>query len=424
MKEFVSLDRSLVNALAKETWSDAASFGGLIWTTGQIGWDKKTARLVEGFEAQVDLAMRNLVDVLEKAGSSLQDVLITRNFLTDHDQYPVFDRIYRKYFKDHMPARVTVVVSDHIGHSLFDMEVVAVKSDPGSRKLLDPPFDEIEFIPLERELVDALDGNAAWSDAASIGGLIWTTGQIGWDKKTGLLKDGFEAQASLAMENLSEVLEKAGSSLDNVLITRNYLTDHDQYPIFDELHNRYFKENLPARVTVVVKDHIDHALFDMEVVAIKEPSKFQELDPPYFNKKRFVPLDGDLVKALGGKETWSEAAISRNLVWTTGQIGWDKKTSKLVNGNEAQVDLAIRNLSEVLRRAGSSLDDVLLTRNYFTDNDQYPIFDKVYSQYFSKNIPARVSVVVKDHIDHALYDMEVVAIRSGNGSEGDAEKDL
>ena len=128
--EHVSLGRDLVQALGdKETWSDAVSFGGLIWTTGQIGWDKSTAKLVDGLEAQVELALENLVKVLHEAGSSLENVLLTRIYITEHDHYYVFDEIYKRYFVTNPPARVTVVVKELIDHALFDIEVVAVKDD-------------------------------------------------------------------------------------------------------------------------------------------------------------------------------------------------------------------------------------------------------------------------------------------------------
>lgn len=128
--EHVSLDRDLIQALGdKETWSDAVSFGGLVWTTGQIGWDKSTGKLVDGLEAQVELALENLTKVLHKAGSSLEHVLLTRIYITEHDHYYVFDKIYERYFGANPPARVTVVVKELIDYALFDIEVVAVKDD-------------------------------------------------------------------------------------------------------------------------------------------------------------------------------------------------------------------------------------------------------------------------------------------------------
>lgn len=126
------------------------------------------------------------------------------------------------------------------------------------------------IVAVDQQLFDAIGGRGTWSEAVSVGEIIWITGQIGWDKETGTITGGIEEQTERALENLKGVLERANSSLSNVILTRIYLTEHDNYKKYDAIYQRYFPTDPPARITVVVADNIDHALIDIEAVAVKD----------------------------------------------------------------------------------------------------------------------------------------------------------
>lgn len=110
------------------TWSDAVRAGNQIFCTGQVGWDKKTGRMVEGgVEAQTRKALENLRDVLRRGGASLADVVMVRVYLLDREDHDRYDSVYKEFFPNDHPARVTVVVSDLIDKgSLIDIEATAI----------------------------------------------------------------------------------------------------------------------------------------------------------------------------------------------------------------------------------------------------------------------------------------------------------
>lgn len=124
-------------------------------------------------------------------------------------------------------------------------------------------------IPVNADLIQAIEAESRWSDAVVVGDLVFVTGQLGWDKQTGEFVEGIEAQAELALENLKAVLESAGAALDDVVQTRIYLVNHDDYHRYESIYARYFVDTQPARVTVVVAELIHHALFDIEAIAVK-----------------------------------------------------------------------------------------------------------------------------------------------------------
>ena len=91
-----------------------------------------------------------------------------------------------------------------------------------------------------------------YSQAVVHGGLVFASGQIPLDPATGALVEGeVEAQAERVLQNLSAVLEAAGSSLDRVIRTTVYLVDLSLFPRVNAVYARFFpKDPQPARVTV------------------------------------------------------------------------------------------------------------------------------------------------------------------------------
>lgn len=124
------------------------------------------------------------------------------------------------------------------------------------------------YVPVEESLFRAIGSKSRWNDVVRVGDTLWVTGQLGWDRTTGVLADTLEEQAELALENLKNALERAGAALSDVVLTRVYLTDHDHYHRYEPVYARYFPDRQPARVSVVVAELIHHALIDIEAVAV------------------------------------------------------------------------------------------------------------------------------------------------------------
>lgn len=83
-------------------------------------------------------------------------------------------------------------------------------------------------------------------------GLIFTAGQIG--AANSQAPEGIKDQTQLALENLSNVLDEAGSNLGEVLKTTVYLTDMSHFADMNEVYARVFAKagSSPARSTVAV----------------------------------------------------------------------------------------------------------------------------------------------------------------------------
>ena len=87
----------------------------------------------------------------------------------------------------------------------------------------------------------------AYSQAIATGKLVFTSGQLGLDPATGELREGVEAQARQAMDNLGAVLEEAGAGYETVVKTVIYLADIADFAAVNEIYAGYFKQDPPAR---------------------------------------------------------------------------------------------------------------------------------------------------------------------------------
>ncbi|MBE6981857.1 MAG: RidA family protein [Ruminococcaceae bacterium] len=106
-----------------------------------------------------------------------------------------------------------------------------------------------------------------YSQAIRSGNLVFTSGQIPIDPKTGNVEaSDITAQTHQVCQNLKAVLEAAGSGLDRVVKTVCYLSDMENFAAFNAVYAAYFPSK-PARSCVAVKTLPKNVLVEVETVA-------------------------------------------------------------------------------------------------------------------------------------------------------------
>ena len=97
-------------------------------------------------------------------------------------------------------------------------------------------------------------------------GLIFTSGQLPVDPKTGEMPEGIAAQAAQSAQNIGAILAEAGSGFDKVVKTTCYLAEIADFAAFNEVYAGYFVSK-PARSCFAVKDLPKGALCEIECIA-------------------------------------------------------------------------------------------------------------------------------------------------------------
>lgn len=108
-----------------------------------------------------------------------------------------------------------------------------------------------------------------YSQAMTVNGLVFTSGQIPINPATGEIEaktiEEQAEQAEQVMKNLGEVLKAAGSSYEKTVKTTCFLADMNDFAAFNEVYGKYFTGK-PARSCVAVKTLPKNVLCEVEAI--------------------------------------------------------------------------------------------------------------------------------------------------------------
>ncbi|NHQ88261.1 RidA family protein [Iodobacter sp. HSC-16F04] len=89
-----------------------------------------------------------------------------------------------------------------------------------------------------------------YSQAVKMGDTVYLSGQIGLDPGTGILAEGFNAQAHQVFQNLRAVCQAAGGDLQNIAKLGVFVTDLSNFAALNDIMGQYFTEPYPARAAI------------------------------------------------------------------------------------------------------------------------------------------------------------------------------
>lgn len=106
---------------------------------------------------------------------------------------------------------------------------------------------------------------------------------------------------------------------------------------------------------------------------------------------------------------YSQAILVDNTLYCSGQIPINPATGEMVQGGiKEQTQQSIKNISNVLKQAGMTFDDVVKTTCFLANMSDFAEFNEVYAQYFTSK-PARSCVAVKELPKNSLVEIEIIA---------------
>ena len=110
-----------------------------------------------------------------------------------------------------------------------------------------------------------------YNQAVLLGDLLYTSGQIAINPKTGALEiDDIESETTLVMENLKAILEAAEMTFENVIKSSIFVSDMHNFSKINEVYGRYFSiETAPARETVEVANLPKFVNVEISVIAAR-----------------------------------------------------------------------------------------------------------------------------------------------------------
>ena len=107
-----------------------------------------------------------------------------------------------------------------------------------------------------------------YSQAIRIGDFLYTSGQIALDPESGMFLSGeIEEETEQTLKNISAILQAGGLNLENVVKTTVYLFDLNHFSRMNQVYEKYFSKNKPARACVQVAALPKGAKIEIDAIA-------------------------------------------------------------------------------------------------------------------------------------------------------------
>ncbi len=108
---------------------------------------------------------------------------------------------------------------------------------------------------------------------------------------------------------------------------------------------------------------------------------------------------------------YSQAVKANGLIFASGQIPTDPETAQFVAGGiKEQTEQVLKNLSAVLKAAGSDLGHVVKTTVFLIDMNEFAAMNEVYGTFFTERPPARATVQATRLPRDARVEIEAIAL--------------
>ena len=108
-----------------------------------------------------------------------------------------------------------------------------------------------------------------YSQAIEANRMLFISGQIPINPKTGIIPEGIRDQTQQVMENIKAILHEAGYVFENIVKTTCLLSDMDNFKTMNEIYSGYFPGIPPARAAFAVKSLPLEVLIEIESIAVR-----------------------------------------------------------------------------------------------------------------------------------------------------------
>ena len=347
----------------KLPFSPAVRSGDFIYVSGTLATDD-SGRIVPGdIKVQTKRVLENLGQILEAAGSGMQDVLTVTVYLANVSDFAAMNEVYKTRWPKDPPARTTVSAKLVLPGAIVEMSAVAVPKS-GERKVVQPPEWLKSPLPYSYGVLSG--------DTLFMAGLVSRSG-----KDNTPVEGDMKAQVGVVMKNAGEILKSAGMGYGDVVSSRVYITDTAMFQDMNSTYRTYFPKDPPARATVRAGLVSPEYLVEITMVAARGAQKESMTTPNADGSP------GQLNPNL------SSAIRVGNRLFVSGMMG---NTPDNKGDAKAQTGETLTRIGRTLAAAGFDWSHVVEGVVYLTDLDNFGKMNEAYRGIFQKDFPARATV--------------------------------
>ena len=211
-----------------------------------------------------------------------------------------------------------------------------------------------------------------FSSATKADGLVYVSGTI-------VAEGDIRAQTTKVLQSIDETLKKAGSSLAMAASMHVYIKNASDFAAMNEVYRTFFKADPPARTTIVSDFVVAGALLEISAIAIPNGGERKVIHPSSWMKS---------------PNPYSYGIKSGSTLFLAGLVSRNGKDNSVVEGPMGvQTKAVLDNAAEILKEAGLTFDHVVSSKVFITDATKFQEMNETYRTFFTKDPPARATVV-------------------------------
>lgn len=336
-------------------YSTAVRAGNFIYVAGALatGPDGKIVGATAG--EQTTAILKQMGNVLEVAGSSMENVAAVMVYLRNAGDFPAMNDAYKAFWPKDPPTRTTVVTGLLFPEALVEISMVAIPTG-GERIVVHP--------------ADWMRSPNPYSYGIKSGDTLFLSGLISRNGRDNTVVEGdMTAQVKTVMANAGAILKAAGMSFDDVVSSKVYITDTAMFQEMNAAYRTYFTRP-PARATV--KTALTGPQYKVEITMVAVSG----------------PKDAINTSAQPNPNL-SSAIRAGNRLFVSGMLGNTDATKGDVG---AQTKETLARVDKALVAAGFDRAHVVDAVAYLTDVANFGAMNDEYRLFFGKDFPARATV--------------------------------
>ena len=211
-----------------------------------------------------------------------------------------------------------------------------------------------------------------FSSAAKADGLVYVAGTI-------VAEGDIKAQTKGVLDSIAQTLTKAGSSMAMAASVHVYIKNASDFAAMNEVYRTYWPKDPPVRTTIVSDFVVPGALVEISMTAIANGGERRVIHPKAW---------------MTSPNPYSYGIKSGSTLFLSGLVSRNGKDNSVVEGDmTAQTRTVLDNARDILAEAGMTFDNVVASRVYITDGTKFQEMNKAYVTYFTKQPPARATVI-------------------------------
>ncbi|MGE3273926.1 MAG: RidA family protein [Vicinamibacterales bacterium] len=242
-----------------------------------------------------------------------------------------------------------------------------------------------------RQVIPGARPDSPFSAAVKADGLIFVSGMLSQGADVG-------AQTRATLQQIDQVLQKAGSRLANAVSVTVFLKNQGDFAAMNDAYKTFWTADPPVRTTVVAELVVPSALVEISVIAVPDGGERVVIHPEGW---------------LRSPNPYSYGIRTGNTLFLAGLVSRNGRENTVVEGDMAvQAKQALDNAGDILKSAGFGYGDVVQSRVFISDLDGFQAMNGVYRTYFESDPPVRATVVAPLTSPQYLVEVSLLAVKA------------